>query len=136
VPIERENIGNLLQERNLFVLQDKNIQKMLILMSLKLLYAGILLEGGIVSYDSNIMGGFGLGILVQGSYQIQTGQGNHLPTMVSTSNGKILKSVYISKTILSQAIDQSLFKYVSFKRLLEVETGYTTNEPVQILQRQ
>jgi curli production assembly/transport component CsgG len=27
--------------------------------------------------------------------------------MVSTSNGKILKSVYISKTILSQAIDQS-----------------------------
>jgi curli production assembly/transport component CsgG len=52
--------------------------------------------------------------------------------MVSTSNGKILKSVYISKTILSQAIDQSLFKYVSFKRLLEVETGYTTNEPVQM----
>jgi hypothetical protein len=74
----------------------------------------------------------GLGILVQRSYQIQTGQGNHLPTMVSTSNGKILKSVYISKTILSQAIDQSLFKYVSFKRLLEVETGYTTNEPVQM----
>jgi curli production assembly/transport component CsgG len=50
--------------------------------------------------------------------------------MVSTSNGKILKSVY--KTILSQAIDQSLFKYVSFKRRLEVETGYTTNEPVQM----
>jgi curli production assembly/transport component CsgG len=52
--------------------------------------------------------------------------------MVSTANGKILKSVYISKTILSQAIDQSLFKYVNFKRLLEVETGYTTNEPVQM----
>jgi curli production assembly/transport component CsgG len=51
VPIERENIGNLLQERNL--IQDKNTQKMLILVSLKLLllYAGILLEGGIVSYD-------------------------------------------------------------------------------------
>jgi curli production assembly/transport component CsgG len=50
--------------------------------------------------------------------------------MVSTSNGKILKSVYF-KTILSQAYRQSLFKYVSFKRL-EVETGYTTNEPVQM----
>jgi curli production assembly/transport component CsgG len=36
VPIERENIGNLLQERNL-IPQDKNIQKMLILVSLKLL---------------------------------------------------------------------------------------------------
>jgi len=52
--------------------------------------------------------------------------------MVSTSNGKIMKSIYVSKTILSQAIDQSLFKYVNFKRLLEVETGYTTNEPVQM----
>ena len=52
--------------------------------------------------------------------------------MISTSNGKILKSVYISKTILSQAIDESLFRYVNFKRLLEVETGYTTNEPVHM----
>jgi curli production assembly/transport component CsgG len=51
--------------------------------------------------------------------------------MVSTSNGKILNSVYVSKTILSQAIDQSL-RYVNFKRLLEVETGYTTNEPIQM----
>jgi hypothetical protein len=38
VPIERENIGNLLQERNLILPQDKNIQKMLILVSLKLPY--------------------------------------------------------------------------------------------------
>jgi curli production assembly/transport component CsgG len=51
--------------------------------------------------------------------------------MVSTSNGKILKSVYISKQYFLK-LDQSLFKYVSFKRLLEVETGYTTNEPVQM----
>jgi curli biogenesis system outer membrane secretion channel CsgG len=39
VPIERENIGNLLQERNLIrSTQDKNIQKMLILVSLKFPY--------------------------------------------------------------------------------------------------
>jgi curli production assembly/transport component CsgG len=55
--------------------------------------------------------------------------------MVSTSNGKILKSVYISKTILSSYRSES-FKYVSFKRLLEVETGYTTNEPVQMAEKQ
>src|SRR5690606_8613679 len=51
---------------------------------------------------------------------------------VSTSSGKILKNVYVSKTILSQALDASLFKYVNFKRLLEVETGVTRNEPVHL----
>ena len=33
---------------------------------------------------------------------------------------------------MSQAVDASLFKYVNFQRLLEVETGYTKNEPVQL----
>ena len=51
---------------------------------------------------------------------------------ISTSNGKILKNIYVSKTILSQAVDVSLYKYVSFQRLLEVETGFTRNEPVQL----
>jgi len=51
---------------------------------------------------------------------------------ISTSSGKILKNIYISKTILSQALDVSLYKYVNFQRLLEVETGFTRNEPVQL----
>ena len=52
--------------------------------------------------------------------------------MVSTQNGKILKTIYVSKTILSQSLDASLFRYVKFKRLLEVETGFTKNEPLQL----
>jgi curli production assembly/transport component CsgG len=40
--------------------------------------------------------------------------------------------VYTSKTILSQSVDGGLFRYVSFKRLLEAETGYATNEPSQM----
>jgi curli biogenesis system outer membrane secretion channel CsgG len=94
----------------LFVPQDKNIQKMLILVSLKLplLYAGILLEGGIVSYDSNIItGGFGARYFGTGELSYRQDRVTIYLRMVSTSNGKILKSVYISKTILSQAIDQS-----------------------------
>ncbi len=34
---------------------------------------------------------------------------------------------------MSQAIDASLFRYVNFQRLLEVETGYTKNEPLQLV---
>ena len=45
---------------------------------------------------------------------------------------KILKTVYISKTILSQAVSANLFKYVNFQRLLETEIGFTKNEPVQL----
>jgi curli production assembly/transport component CsgG len=51
VPIERENIGNLLQERNLMVYKtgifkdtDPNVPQIT-----PLLYAGVLLEGGIIS---------------------------------------------------------------------------------------
>lgn len=137
VPIERENIGNLLQERNLIrsTRQEysKNANPNEIQLT-PLLYAGVLLEGGIISYDSNIItGGFGARYFgTGGSVKYRQDRVTVYLRMISTSNGKILKSVYISKTILSQAIDQSLFKYVNFKRLLEVETGYTTNEPVQM----
>ena len=137
IPIERENIGNLLQERNLIRSTrqeyakdaDPNVPQIT-----PLLYAGVLLEGGIISYDSNIItGGFGARYFgTGGSVKYRQDRVTIYLRMVSTANGKILKSVYISKTILSQAIDQSLFKYVNFKRLLEVETGYTTNEPVQM----
>ncbi len=52
--------------------------------------------------------------------------------MVSTSNGQILKTVYVSKTILSQALDANFFRFVKFQRLLEAEMGITQNEPVQL----
>lgn len=137
VPIERENIGNLLQERNLIratrqeYVKNANPNDPQLT---PLLYAGVLLEGGIVSYDSNIItGGFGARYFGAGAnVKYRQDRVTVYLRMISTSNGKILKSVYISKTILSQAIDESLFRYVNFKRLLEVETGYTTNEPVHM----
>ncbi|MBS7231011.1 hypothetical protein KHA90_08240 [Flavobacterium psychroterrae] len=137
IPIERENIGNLLQERNLIratrqeYVKNANPNEPQLT---PLLYAGVLLEGGIVSYDSNIItGGFGARYFGAGaSVKYRQDRVTVYLRMISTSNGKILKSVYISKTILSQAIDESLFRYVNFKRLLEVETGYTTNEPVHM----
>jgi curli biogenesis system outer membrane secretion channel CsgG len=137
IPIERENIGNLLQERNLIrstrqeYAKNPNPNEPQLT---PLLYAGVLLEGGIISYDSNIItGGFGARYFGTGaSVKYRQDRVTVYLRMISTSNGKILKSVYVSKTILSQAIDESLFKYVNFKRLLEVETGYTTNEPVHM----
>ncbi|UAM99141.1 hypothetical protein K8354_04780 [Polaribacter litorisediminis] len=136
-PIERENFSNLTNERNII----RSTRKQYSTASgtnqpslPPLLYAGILLEGGVVSYDSNIITGgagaryFGAG----GSTQYRQDRITVYLRAVSTSNGKILKTIYVSKTLLSQAVDASLFRYVSFKRLLEVETGFTKNEPSQI----
>ncbi|MBQ4820508.1 CsgG/HfaB family protein [Aquimarina sp. MMG016] len=137
VPIERENLSNLLNERNIIRSTRKEYRKSKNPNEPQLpplLYAGIILEGGIVSYDSNIITG-GLGARyfgVGGSTQYRQDRITIYLRAVSTSSGKILKTVYVSKTILSQAIDANFFRYVKFRRLLEAETGFTKNEPAQL----
>ena len=135
-PIERENFNNLLNERNIIRSTRDEFRKNNVSQPKlpPLLFAGILMEGGVISYDSNIItGGMGARYFgVGGSTQYRQDRLTIYLRAVSTANGKILKTVYISKTILSQAIDASLFRYVNFQRLLEVETGITTNEPVQL----
>ncbi|MDP9960682.1 CsgG/HfaB family protein [Chryseobacterium lathyri] len=137
IPIERENIANLLNERQIIRSTrqeyskdaDKNSQSLP-----PLLYAGILLEGGVISYDSNVMTG-GLGARYFGigaSTQYRQDRITIYLRAVSTLNGEILKTVYISKTILSTSINGSFFRYIDTERLLEAEVGLTQNEPVQL----
>ena len=137
VPIERENLSNLLNERNIIRSTRKEYSKNQDGTDPQLpplLYAGIILEGGIISYDSNIITG-GLGARYFGvgaSTQYRQDRITVYLRAVSTSSGKILKTVYVSKTILSQALDANFFRYVKFRRLLEAETGFTKNEPGQL----
>ncbi len=137
VPIERENLSNLLNERNIIRSTRKEYRKSKNPNEPQLpplLYAGIILEGGIVSYDTNIITG-GLGARYFGvgaSTQYRQDRITVYLRAVSTSSGKILKTVYVSKTILSQALDANFFRYVRFRRLLEAETGFTKNEPAQM----
>lgn len=136
-PIERENIANLLNERQIIRSTrqeylkdaDKNSQALP-----PLLYAGMLLEGGVISYDSNVMTGgigaryFGIGA----SSQYRQDRITIYLRAVSTLNGEILKTVYVSKTILSTSINGSFFKYIDTERLMEAEVGFTQNEPIQL----
>ncbi len=139
IPIERENVSNLLNERQIIrsTRQEeskKNKDTKEARPLTPLLFAGVLLEGGIISYDSNIItGGAGARYFGAGaSTQYRQDRIAIYLRAVSTSSGKILKTVYVSKTILSQAIDINLFRYVKLKRLLEVETGVSQNEPEQL----
>ena len=133
VPIERENVSNLLNERKIirssmaqFKSEADNLPP--------LLFAGVIMEGGVVSYDANVItGGAGLRYFgTGGSTQYRQDRVTVYLRAVATKTGKILKTIYTSKTILSQSVDGGIFRFVSFKRLLEAETGFTTTEPAHL----
>jgi len=134
--IERENVGNLLNERKIIrstrlEFSKENANQALIS---PLLFAGMIIEGGIVSYESNIVTG-GMGIRyfgAGGSGKYRQDRVTVYLRAIATKSGRVLKNVYTSKTLLSQAVDGGLFRFVKFSRLLEVETGFTYNEPADM----
>ena len=96
-----------------------------------MMFAGILLEGGIVGYDSNIVTGgagaryFGIG----GDTQYRKDQVVVALRAVSTDTGEVVMNVQISKTILSHSNNLSLFKFIDVgTKLVEGEAGMTENE--------
>jgi curli production assembly/transport component CsgG len=98
-----------------------------------LLFAGMILEGGIIGFDTNIeTGGRGaryLGIGMSQAYRrdIVT---VHLRA-VSTLTGEVLLNVQTSKTILSIADGYDVFKFIDMDtKLVEIEDGMTENESV------
>ncbi|MTI30729.1 CsgG/HfaB family protein [Xanthovirga aplysinae] len=135
IPIEREGLSNLLNERKIIrsnaanypEYQQLNINELLP----PLLYAGVILEGGIISYDSNIRtGGAGLRYFGSGgSGQYREDIVTIYLRVISTRSGQVLKTIYTSKKILSQKLDAGLFKFVDDLTLAEAETGFTYNEP-------
>ncbi len=137
IPIERENMANLLNERKIIRssrAQYEGVEENTSSLLPPLLFAGVILEGGIISYESNILTG-GAGVRYFGadlSGQYREDRVSIYIRAVSTANGKVLKTVYTTKSILSQEVSVGLFRYVQAKRLLEVETGFTYNEPVEI----
>jgi curli production assembly/transport component CsgG len=133
-PIEREGLSNLLNERQIIqqIRQQHQGSDGRGLGPLPpLLYAGVMLEGGIIGYDTNVMTGgggvryFGIG----GSGQTRQDQVTIYLRAVSTQSGRVLKTVHTTKTILSQKVDGGAFLYVDQDRILETEAGYSFNEP-------
>jgi curli production assembly/transport component CsgG len=92
------------------------------------------MEGGIIGYDSNVLTGgagvryFGTGV----SGQFRKDRVTIYLRAVSTQTGRILKSVRVTKSIISQELSGGLFRYVDANRLLEAEIGVTMNEPPTI----
>ena len=134
--VERHGIDHLVRERQIVRStreendNDKGIQP--------LLFAGIILEGGIIGYDSNLeSGGRGartLGIGHQSQYR------RDVVTVslrgISTLTGEILLNVQTQKTILSVGGGFDVFKFVDMDtQLVEIEDGVAENESVTVATR-
>jgi curli production assembly/transport component CsgG len=133
IPVEREGLQNLLTERRIIrAMETPTPEKGSILPGL--LPSSVLLEGGVIGFESNVKTGgagakyFGIGA----SDLYRTDQVTVNLRAVDIRTGRILASVSTTKTIFSIKLSADIFRFIRFKRLLEIEVGYTRNEPAQL----
>ncbi len=136
--VERVGMDNLLKERQL-IRQTRDQYEGNDSLQLKpLLFAGLILEGGIIGYDSNVaVGGLGarwMGIGANTQYRIDTVTISL--RIVSVSTGKVLLSIATEKTIASHQSGADIFRFLDMgTKLIETETGFSVNEPVNYATR-
>lgn len=156
LPVERESLQNLLTERKLIrALEQPSAPSSPLALKpgpngaapvgsapsptapsvlQQLIPANLIIEGGIVGYESNIRTGgvgakyFGLGF----SSQYRVDQVTINLRVVNVRSGEILASVMTTKTIYSQEVQPSVYRYLSFQHLLQTEMGFSTNEPTEL----
>ena len=135
VVVERTGLDHLTKERqlvkNTYETYNKDGQGKTPLKPL--LYAGMLIEGGIVSYDTNLRtGGNGaryLGIGVKNQYREDKVTVVLRAVLVQT--GEVLLNVTATKTVLSTGGGGDVFRFIEMgTELVEIESGYTENEAV------
>lgn len=136
--VERSGLANLVQERQLI---ESHRQAHLgdeaePLPPLR--FAGIIIEGGIIDYDSNqVTGGTGARYLgIGGDMQHRRDVVTVSLRTVSVSTGEVLAAVTTTKTIYSQVVRGHGFSFVAVDGILEAEAGFSRNEPVSLAVRQ
>ena len=102
---------------------------------LPLLFAGILFEGGVIDYNTNLLsGGAGARYLgIGNSKQYREDTIVVAMRVVYVSTGEVLLEILTTKTILSVGLSNDLFRYIADgTKLVEFETGNVMNESKSI----
>ena len=100
-----------------------------------LLFAGLLVQGGVISYEANLKsGGSGARYLGIGtSKQFREDTVTISLRLVSVSTGEVLMETLVSKSILSTSVSQDVFRFIETgTELVEIEGGISENESVSI----
>jgi curli production assembly/transport component CsgG len=129
--VERVGLDNLTKERQIIRQARESVgdQRQL----KPMMFAGVVVEGGIIGYDSNTLtGGAGarwLGIGPSTQYRQDVVTVN-LRT-VSVQTGEVLASVTVTKSIISVGNSLTVFKFFDQgTKAFESEIGFSVNEPV------
>lgn len=127
--VDRKSIDNLIKERQIIksanpTFTDEDMPPML--------YAGVLIEGGIVGYDTNTISGgdgvriFGLGTSAKYSKHVVTIS----LRVVSVATTEVLASVLVQKTIISKSENTTVVAFFDQDtQTVEMESGSNYNEP-------
>jgi curli production assembly/transport component CsgG len=135
--VERKGLDNLTKERQLirsareqFATDEEKKKKLA-----PLLFAGILMEGAVISYEANLeSGGIGARYLGIGN-SVQYREDNITVSLrlVSVATGEVLIEVLSQKTIFSYGKSEDVFRFIEANtQLVEIELGNARNESATI----
>ena len=137
--LERVGLENLIKERQMIRQMREQYQGREAKPLPPMVFAGIIIEGGIVGYDSNtITGGSGMRLFgIGASTQYQSDTVTVTLRTVSVSTGEILTTVTVTKTVLSYMDKLTLLRFVgdgtaigANATALEGEIGGSVNESI------
>ena len=131
--VERIGLDNLVKERQL-IKSTREVYEGKEAIKLKpLLFAGLMIEGGVVGYESNIESG-GLGARYFGigaNMQYRVDQVTVAMRIVSVQTGEVLLTTATEKRIASHRSGADVFRFLDLgTKALELESGSAVNEPV------
>jgi len=134
--VERVGLDNLTKERQLIRSAREQIPTDSGSKSVPpLLFAGVLLEGAVIAYDTNLTtGGMGARYLGIGkSAQYRKDNITISLRMVSVATGEILIEVLSQKTVFSYGQSDDVFRFIEMgTELVEIELGNSRNESTTI----
>lgn len=130
--VERVNLDNLIKERQLIrnqreVYEGKDAKPLR-----PMVVAGMIIEGGIIGFDSNTKsGGHGARILgIGSSKQYRVDEIVISLRVVSVNTGEVLITNAVSKTVYSTSFNAGVLRFVADgTRAVELEAGVAVNEP-------
>ncbi len=130
--VERVGLDNLTKERLIIRQMREAYEGANAKPLMPMQFAGIIIEGGIIGYDSSTKSGgvgarvFGIGKQTQWTQDIVTVS----LRAISVNTGKVLTSVTVQKTIISSADAITALRFFDMgTRAFEGEAGLTINEP-------
>lgn len=130
--VPRRNLQDILKERKIVrQVRSKTADTAGTVQLPALKYAGVVFEGGVIGFDGNTMtGGIGAKFLgIGGDTEYRKDTVTVYLRATSVSDGSLLHAVQARKTIFSYGVNASVYKFISYKDLLEAEAGFTNNEP-------